>query len=190
MHGCFLLEQILHPKLNFNEFQPDNKKHMKKQSLLVSLLILLLTLLMIRCSNPVSVPPDIPIETLLSVPDTLDIEDQRFVLSTDMWRDFQPISPPDGKPLMAFVFIETIDSSDISSSIDANGIYIVYNDQVWRSFFTEENLPPIDSELYRKIARDGPKWGPDVYVDVIVSIIFDNKFYLLRASEQYIGRTE
>lgn len=155
-------------------------------------LSLLATTLFIQCSDPVSVPPDIPIETLLAAPDTMNIENQSIVLTTYLWRDFQPISPPNGKPLIALVYIETPDSSDIPVLLDPNAIYIVYNNQVWKSFFSTEERPPDELKPYKitKIARDGPKWGPNVYVDVIVRILDGDKVYLLRASEQYIGRTD
>jgi len=156
------------------------------------LLSLLITASFIQCSDPVSVPPDIPIETLLAAQDTLSFENQSVVLTTYLWRDFQPISPPNGKPLIALVYIETPDSSDLPSSLNPNAIYIVYNNQVWKSFFSTEERPPDELKPFRitKIARDGPKWGPNVYVDVIVRISAGDKVYLLRASEQYIGRTD
>jgi hypothetical protein len=160
---------------------------------IISIVLLsLATTLFIQCSDPVSVPPDIPIETLLAAPDTLNIEDQSIFLTTYLWRDFQPISPPNGKPLIALVYIETPDSSDIPVLLDPNAIYIVYNNQVWKSFFSTEERPPDELKPYKitKIARDGPKWGPNAYVDVIVRILDGDKVYLLRASEQYIGRTD
>jgi len=165
---------------------------MTKNILSSFFLLSLITLFLIQCSDPVSAPPDINIETLLSAPETLDIENHSITLSTYMWRDFQPISPPNGKPLIALVYIETVDSSLISSSVNAEAIYIVYNNQMWKSFFSEENLPPSEYKLFRivKIARDGPKWGPRIYVDVIVRIKVGNNYYLLRANKQYIGRTD
>lgn len=155
-------------------------------------MLLLTTVSLSQCSDPVSSPPDIPIETLLAAPDTLKIENQRFVLSTVLWRDFQPVSPPDGKPLIALAYIQTTDSSTISSSIDADAIYIVYNNQVWKSFFSNEILTPDDLRPYRigRIAREGPKWGPDVYVDVIVRTKAGDQDYLLKAGRQYIDRTD
>ena len=155
-------------------------------------LLTIILVLFVHCSDPVSTPPDIPIETLLSAPDTLNIENQKLVLSTSLWRDFQPFSPPNGKPLIALVFIETVDSSDISSSINSDAIYMVNNNQVWKSFFKEEDLPDDQEKTYRltHIAREGPKWGPDIYVGVVVRIEFKNEYYLLKASYQYIERTD
>lgn len=145
-----------------------------------------------RCSDPVSSPPDVPLDVLLASPDTMNIENQQIVLSTYMWRDFQPVSPADGRPLIALVYLETVDSSIIDSSIDIQSIYLVYQNRVWKSLFSKEELPPSELKPFRitKIARDGPKWGPDVYVDVVVRGKFKNEEFLLRASEQYIGRTD
>ncbi len=156
------------------------------------MLSLIMAFLVVQCSDPVSVPPDIPIETLLASPDTLNIENQSVVLKAYLWRDFQPISPPNGKALIALVYIETPDSSNLPSSMNPDAIYIVYNNQVWKSFFSAEEGSPDEMEPFRitKIARDGPKWGPNAYVDVIVRILVGDKVYLLRASEQYIGRTD
>lgn len=156
------------------------------------LLSFLIAFILIRCSNPVSGPPDIPIKVLLSSPDTLKIESQPIVLRTYLWRDFMPISPPDGKPLIALIYIETPDSSNLPSSISSDAVYIVNNNQVWKTFFSSEDRPPDELKPYRitKIARDGPKWGPNVYVDVVVRILHGNKKYLLKAGRQYIGRTD
>lgn len=165
---------------------------MKIKMFVSFVLFVLLALFFVQCSNPVSSPQDIPIKTLLSAENTLLIENKSVVLSTYLQRDFQPISPPDGKPLIAVASVETTDSSIISSSINLNAIYIVYNNQVWKSFFTNEERPSIEMRQYRivKIARDGPKWGPKIYVDVIVSLEVGNNNLLLKASKQYISRTD
>lgn len=54
--------------------------------------------------------PDIAVEQLLGYPDTIYIEGRQVYLSTYMWRDFMPISPPDGKPLIAIMSITAVDT--------------------------------------------------------------------------------
>ena len=144
------------------------------------------------CSDPVSSPPDIPIGILLSAADTLTLENQKIVMTTYMWRDFMPISPPGGKPLAAIIYIETIDKSTISPSITSDAIYIVKGNEVWKSNFSNEQLPSDVIIPFRivKIARDGPKWGPGIYVDVVVRLKVNGASYLLKSSQQYIGRTD
>jgi len=156
--------------------------------------LLLISLILIGCSdNGISVPPDIPINQLLSSPDTILIDTRYFYLSTYIWRDFQPISPPDGKPLIAIIYITATDTAQLPASISADAVWILYNNQVWKSWFTNETISPSEFKPNRlvKIARNGPKWGPHVYVDVIVRV-YDGKGgnQMLRASKQWINRTD
>ena len=164
-------------------------KNIKK----ILLLNLMVILFVIGCSeNPVSTPPYIPVNVLLTSPDTVIIEGNKIYLTTEMWRDFMPVSPPDGKPLITVAKIETVDSSKISNSINADAIYIVNGGEVWKSFLSDEAPGSDLLKPFRivKIARDGPKWGPGINVDVVVRLLANNNVYLLRASNQYIARTD
>ena len=152
------------------------------------------SVLVIGCSqNPVSAPPEIPINQLLSSPDTITVEGTRLYLTTSMYRDFMPVSPPDGKPLVAECLITSTDTMDITRLISADAIWVVYQGQVWKSWLTDPVNPPdlIWPNCVAKIALNGPKWGPGVTVDVIVRVIDPKgKSHLLRASDQWIGRTD
>ena len=45
--------------------------------------------------------------------------------------------------------------------------------------------------MLEKIARDGPKWGPGIQVDVVVRLLDKEElFYLLKAENQLIQRTD
>jgi hypothetical protein len=153
-----------------------------------------MALILIGCSdNGVSVPPDIPIDQLLATPETIVVETRQLHLSTFMWRDFMPISPPGGKPLIAIIYVTATDTVRLPGSISTDAVWMVYNDQVWKSWFTDEPISPGELKPNRivKIAREGPKWGPNVNVDVIVRV-YDGKgaSRLLRAANQWIGRTD
>ncbi|MEG8946773.1 hypothetical protein [Rosettibacter firmus] len=170
---------------------------MNKSSLiktLKNLMLFFISLTIISCTeNEEPTPPDIPINQLLSAPDTISIDSRKIYLSTYMWRDFQPISPPDGKPLTALIYITAKDTLNIKNLITADALWIVYNNQVWKTWLSDEIVPENELMPNRivKIARNGPKWGPNVTVDVIVRI-FNNKgnSYLLKASNQRINRTD
>lgn len=137
------------------------------------------------------VPPTISIQELLAAPDTVVVEGRTLTLSTSIWRDFMPISPPDGKPLIAAAYIDAVDTTRLPSSITSDAIWIAYDGQVWNSHFTNETPPQQRPNRLEKIARNGPKWGPGVYVDVVVRV-FDGRgiAVLLGASHQCIGRTD
>ena len=117
-------------------------------------------LLIISCSDDgVSVPPDIPIQTLLTTPDTIVVENRKMYLSTFLWRDFQPVSPKDGKPLIALVYVTGVDTMQLRITISADAVWIVYINQAWKSWLVNQDIPPADvkQNCLVKIARDGPK---------------------------------
>ena len=153
-------------------------------------LMLLIITINLGCEDPVSSPQEFPVEKLLSAPDTIETGGKKIILTSYLWRDFMPVSPPDGKPLIALIMIESVDSSDISGFIKPEAVYVVNENEVWSSFF-EDEIPP-DNSPFRltRIARDGPKWGPGIFVDVIVLLNVGRDEKLLRASDQYINRTD
>jgi hypothetical protein len=162
--------------------------------LTAGIVVIVIGLALASCSDKgVSVPPEIPIEQLLAAPDTLVIDSSAIILNTYMYRDFMPISPPDGKPLIAIVDIAKPDSSNLPAGLSADAIWIINGQQIWKSWFSNEQ-PPADwirPNLLKRVARKGPKWGPDIYVDTVVRVIGPNgEKYLLRAQHQYIGRTD
>lgn len=156
------------------------------------LIIALIVLIITGCSNTVSTEEEIPVETLLAAPLSLDIGNQSIKLSTYMSIDFMPAIPAGSPPLMALTYIETVDSTVINSSINPYMMYIVYNGKAWKLNFSTENPASPELRPYRivKIMRDGPKLNTGIYVDVIVSIKVNNHKYLLRAEKQYINRLD
>ncbi len=132
------------------------------------------------------------IDELLAAPVRITIDDREYYLDTFLWRDFQPVAPPDGRPLIALIWVIAADSLAMPPDIDATRIWVIHKNEVWESRFSDESRPDSVPEYQlEKIARNGPKWGPDVFVEVVVRVI-DTKsgdVFLLRASEQYIGMT-
>ena len=157
---------------------------MKKSSNIF--LILVVVLLQLQCSDPISVPPDIPIKELLAAPETLPVRNQNIFLYTSIYLDLQPVISK--TPMIIPTFIETTDSSDFPRNVTVDAIYIVNKNQIWKSYFANETLPEPELRPFRifKIARKGPYWGPGIYVDVLVSLKIDNKMFLLRARDQLI----
>ena len=124
--------------------------------------------------------------------DTLIIESNKFVLNAYLYRDFMPISPSDGKALISVNWIKNIDSIEISDNIDLIEQYVINNDSIWISNY--ENESSVNQPKYKieKISRNGPKWGPKIYVDVI-SKVHDSQTdidYYIRTKNIYIERTD
>lgn len=133
---------------------------------------------------------EVPLVTLQSTPDHIYIENRKYQLETYLWRDFMPISPPDGQPLIAVVKIIPNDSLKFPSNLDADHLWVVNGKELWSTSFSSEKLPE-DEYLLEKIARNGPKWATGVQVDVIVRLVHNHqKSFLLRAFNQTIERTE
>lgn len=133
------------------------------------------------------------LKKLLSAPDTLIVAGQRLVLSAYLWRDFMPISPPDGKPLRAVVTIKPVDAEYLPPGIDADQVWVIYRQEIWSQPLESVSgtVPQERLKILEKVARDGPKWGPGVYVTVVVQIRDpQGKTHLLKAERQFIERTD
>ncbi len=145
------------------------------------------------CSDEgASAPPDLPPSQLQAARDTITVEGRKLFLATFIWRDFMPVSPPDGKPLIAVLYVTATDTVPLPGSISADAVWIVYDNQVWKSWLRDDPAAG-ENKRYRlvKIAREGPNWGPGVAVDVVVRV-FDGSHnaFLLRAPSQWISRTD
>jgi hypothetical protein len=147
-----------------------------------------------KATDPeVPTPLEIDRSQLLASPDTINVDGRSLTLSTYMWRDFMPISSPDGKPLITIVYVTATDTATLPTTIEVDKLWIINEDQIWNSGFSEESIPPDQLKPNRivRVAREGPKWGPLIYVDVIVRVRdSQSTFHLLRASQQWIERTD
>jgi hypothetical protein len=133
------------------------------------------------------------LEKYKNAPDTLVINKHKLVLNTYLWRDFMPISPPDGKPLKAIIKIIPTNTEKIPVNIDADKIWVIFKNEVWIT-----NLKPVGNKpkngnipFLEKMASGGPKWGPNVKVLVVIQIRDEKgNTFLLKAVGQQIHRTE
>jgi len=114
-----------------------------------------------------------------------------LVLSASLWRDFQPISPPDGKALAGVLRVSAADGSGVPSSVTADSAWLFMGSQVWQTTPVESGSRDGASPGYELAVRDGPKWGPGVAVDVVVRLRDGSgPSVLLRAASQLIRRTD
>lgn len=161
---------------------------------MIQFIVLLMSVVFMGCSDAgeqyVAPPPDIPVNQLLAAPETTMVNGRTVYLTTYLWRDFMPISPPDGKPLLGVVCITAMDGLVFGNAISSDAVWVVYNQKVWKSWLTDASNGGRTNQLAKSFS-DGPKWGPLVSVDVVVRLKDDKgKVYFLRASKQIIGRTE
>jgi len=133
------------------------------------------------------------IHALRAVPEEIEINGTEYTLETYLQRDFGPICPPDGQPLVALVKVKAPGETAISSKIDATRLWLVKGVEIWETELTDLTRPEYSTigDTLEKIGRDGPKWEPEITVDVVVKIIDleSGESYLLKASNQYIHMT-
>jgi len=101
------------------------------------LFALILTSLISSCEKEnvqrpnIKVDPYLVLELYGKATDTIMIDSHNYFLETYLWRDFQPISPPNGKPLISINWLVRADSNAIPDNIKMKLQYVVYGDSVW-----------------------------------------------------------
>jgi hypothetical protein len=145
-------------------------------------------LLGVGCRPP---PPAPPLEELRSAPLSQSFDSGSVVaLYAHLWRDFMPPSPSDGKPMIGTFEVSALTSASLPPELSVDAAFVVFGDQVWASW--PEPDGSCDARFcIRRTSRDGPRWGPDVEVDVVVQITSgSNPSVLLRDPGVMITRTE
>lgn len=103
-------------------------------------------------------------------PPVVSLDSASLRLVASLSRDFQPISPPDGKPLIAGFRVFTVDGALIPSTLRADSAWIYNGAEVWGSSVTEEQSRSAGASYFEVVARNGPMWGPGIAVDVMLQL--------------------
>lgn len=141
------------------------------------------------CPEPlvVALPGDDP---LRSAPETLLVDERAVFLATTLWRDFMPVAPPDGRELVAVVRLVAADSLAFPVAMDADTLWVIDGEKAWLALLRDEGGTAPEHVLER-VARCGPKSGPGISVDVVVSAREGSgERRRLRAAKQPIERTD
>lgn len=124
--------------------------------------------------------------------DTLMTSSGTYILDAYIWRDFMPISPQDGRPMISINWLINLDSVKIPDNITLIKQHVIYKDSIWIADYTNESKPYLAEYKIEKISREGPKWGPKIYVDVISQVrdSYNNEDYYIRLKKTFVGRTD
>jgi hypothetical protein len=125
-----------------------------------------------------------------SVPDTIEIEGTHLYLSSEVWRNFEPMACSECSRLAACIRIIDCDSLSVPGSVDPQCLWIINGEKTWGSRFSDEVLSPHYPYVVLRIARCGPKWQTDILVDVIVKINSGDDVYFIRNRDVKILRAE
>jgi hypothetical protein len=146
------------------------------------------------CEKPIAVEdPDLLNKLYSESKDTIEIESSKYILETELYRDFMPGALfPSKRPLSALVILLNLDSITIPSTLNITKLYIIKDQLIWTSIPKDSNRNQIpDFRLY-KVSTDGPEWETEKPVDVVIEITnnLNNDKFLLIAKQQYIIRLE
>ena len=177
-------------------------------------IIFILLLALIPASFPfepfparVAQAKEVSINDLRKSPTRIVLDGKSLSLSAYLWRDFMPSVPSmiDGKPMIAVFKVATSDKKSFPSGIRIERAWVLFGEQMWEtSDFREQLGGPTnnkdssekwincaDATVCEAVARGGPKWGPGVFVDVVVRLTDrEGRHHLLQAPKQYVQRTD
>jgi len=125
---------------------------------------------------------------LRSSPENILIGNNNLMLSTDLWRDFMPIAEENGKKMICINKLMESDSIPIPSTIILKKQYVIKGNEIWTANYAE--IRKSSDFIVEGVVRDGPKWGPDLEVDVVCEFENSGTTYRILAKSQLIKKTE
>lgn len=136
-----------------------------------------ITVTMTSCSSDDLVGVIVPTwseSDLALIPDTLNVETSRLVLDVFLNRDYEPPSPQDGRRMTANVTLRDVDERELALEINDPVLAVVSGSSMWTVELEES---PFDSHFPYELdyqAGSGPKWGPQIHVDVVMGFRIGN----------------
>ncbi len=113
----------------------------------------------------------------------MQIEGREFSLSVSAWRDFQPVAPPNGQPLIVMIKVSAADASSLPADLLLDQVWVRNGKEQW-------SVKPESSSPSEVAIRGGPKWGPGIKVDVVARLRQGKQTFLVGAAGVDIKRTD
>jgi hypothetical protein len=126
-------------------------------------------------------------QELRESPETIALGNNRLVLTTYLWRDFMPIAEENGSPLACVNNLTDVDSNAISSAIHLKKQYVIHGNEIWEADYM--NSTNETEFILQGFVNGGPKWGPDIQVDVVCEFEYLGNIYRILAKSQHIEAT-
>jgi hypothetical protein len=124
---------------------------------------------------------------IFTASEELNLNGSTYTLGTYMWRDFMPISPPDGKPLIAIIRVTALGLENFPSDVKIIRLWLIDGISIISTLATEENR--VDGGILEMVFRGGPNWGPGTLVVVVKLTCFKCGTFYLKATDQVIHAT-
>ncbi|RKY53078.1 MAG: hypothetical protein DRP93_07125 [Candidatus Neomarinimicrobiota bacterium] len=138
------------------------------------LLILFVIFSLASCINndetevEITVDAQLAYDLLNNSSDTLNIADRNYILEAFMWRDFMP-GDNDDHSLTSVNHLVALDSLLMPSYLDLTKQYVILNDSIWITDYTDQRDNLYDYKLSR-VSREGPEWGINKSVSVVAEV--------------------
>jgi hypothetical protein len=121
----------------------------------------------------------------------VEIDGREYTLTANAWRDFQPVAPPDGQPLIVVVKVAAADTQPMPGDLAIDRVWVVNGKSRWAVEPEPASLRGVTTPTHLETAvRGGPKWGPGIKVDVVARLRQGKKTFLVRAAGVEIKRTD
>jgi hypothetical protein len=114
----------------------------------------------------------------------VEIDGREYTLAANAWRDFQPVAPPNGQPLIVAVKVSPSDMMPAPSDLSLDQVSVLNGKEQWSS------KPESGTTGLEASVRNGPKWGPGIKVDVVARLKQGKQTWLVRAAGVDIKRTD
>ena len=128
---------------------------------------------------------------LRSAPVEVTVQGAPLRIGAELWRDYMPVSPPEGRPLAGVVWVWASDRAVAGPVPDADRAWVLHGDSAWETVPVKEPPPAeSDSFLSRYAIREGPLWGPAAPVHVVLRLRGEDGNPILIRTEATIARTD
>ena len=122
--------------------------------------------------------------SIATAPERVEIDGREYTLTANAWRDFQPVTPPDGQPLVVVVKVTTADQASVPADLAIDHVWVLNGKEQWSA------KPEPGTTRLETSVRGGPKWGPGIKVDVVARLKRGKQTWLVRAAGVEIKRTD
>lgn len=120
-------------------------------------------------------------------PENIAIGNNNLILATYLYRDFMPIAEENGSKMICINKLTEVDSIPILGTIILKKQYLIRDNEIWTADYIEIRKNTVF--ITEGVVRDGPKWGPNIEVDVVCEFENSGTIYRILAKSQLIKKT-
>ena len=127
------------------------------------------------------------VDSLLLSPVGIVLNNDSLLMNASLNRDFMPIQNANGSGLGCYIQMYFKDSLPLPSEVTLRKIYVINGNQIWTSSHITTDLTMLN--VLGGDVSNGPKWGPDIFVDVVCEFAINGNIYRTILRQQKIRMT-